>query len=418
MKKLFALLMILILTVGTLAGCAEKEDVSIAPTPEAKVEEPVTIKVAYWANAAEQKHYEFAAEGIEDVYPNIEVELQQYPTSEEFWTAIPAAIAAGNAPDVIVFSDEGNLEYIVNGSLEPLDNLIQDVGFDKSTISDSLYDGWSYNGDIYGIPMRAGTSMLSVNTKMMEDAGINKMPETIDELLEAAIKMTDAEEGVYGLCANIHEFHITQYVHAFGGDWNFGKTINSPENIEGVQFFVDLFTKHKVAVSPKELGASWDGEVFAKEKAAMSTGGPWYLGYVSETNPELKMAALPIPKGMVESQTAYSGGMSILSQSKNKKEAMEFIKYALRDESHIDLYESVKDAPSHSKIMEKYLADNPELKPVFSNMKENGMAFKYPVQTKNFAANLVSGVEEIIYKPGSKTVEELLNELQDEFGES
>lgn len=376
--------------------------------------EPVEIKVAYWANAAEQKHYEFVAAGIEKEYPNIKVVLQQYPTSEEFWTAIPTAIAAKNAPDVVILSDEGNLEFIANGSLAPIDSLIKEVDFDKSIVSDSLYKGWTYEGKLYGVPVRAGTSMLSINKKMFEKAGIDKYPETMDELLAAAKKLTTKD--VYGICANIHEFHISQYVHAFGGGWNFGKTINSPENIQGVQFFVDLYTKHKVAVTPKQIGASWDGEVFAKEKAAMSTGGPWYMGYCKETNPNLELMPLPIPKGTVESQTAYSGGMAILSASDHKKESMQFIKYALREEASINLYKNVGDAPSASAVMPAYLKENPDLKPVFENMQKVGVPFAYPVDTKNFTAELVKGIEEIIYKPGSMTVEELLNKLQDQFG--
>ncbi|MCY6369520.1 ABC transporter substrate-binding protein [Clostridium ganghwense] len=415
MKKSLKLLTALVMStmmVGSLVGCGAKNNAK--SEAKKKTNEPVEIKVAYWANSAEQKHYEFTAKGIEKEYPNIKVKLQQYPTSEEFLTAIPTAIAAHNAPDVIIFSDEGNLEYIANGTLAPLDDLIGKVGFDKNIVSPSLYKGWTYEEKLYGIPGRAGTSMLSVNKKMFENAGIKEYPKTMDEFLQDAKKLT--KDGVYGVCANIHEFHITQYVHAFGGDWNFGKTINSPENVKGVQFFVDLFTKHKVAVTPKQLGASWDGEVFAKEKAAMSTGGPWYMGYCKETNPNLEFMPLPIPKGTVDSQTAYSGGFAILEQSEHKEEAMKFIKYALRDESSVDLYKTVGDAPSAAKILPKYLDDNPQLKPVFEHMEKVGMPFAYPEDTKNFNAELVKGVEEIIYKPGSKTVKQLLDELQEKFG--
>jgi len=415
LKKLSKKVVILVLVLMLVLSFVSCENASNEETNNGSGEsEPVEIKIAYWANAAEQKHYEFVAEGIENEYPNIKVVLQQYPTSEEFWTAIPTAIAAKNAPDVVILSDEGNLEFIANGSLAPIDSLIEEVGFDKSIISDSLYKGWSYEDQLYGVPVRAGTSMLSINKKMFEEAGIEKYPETMDELLAAAKKLTTDE--VYGICASIHEFHISQYVHAFGGDWNFGKTINSPENIQGVQFFVDLYTKHGVAVTPKQIGASWDGEVFAKEKAAMSTGGPWYMGYCKETNPDLEFIPLPIPKGTVESQTAYSGGMAILSASEHKKEAMEFIKYALREEASVSLYKNVGDAPSASAVMPAYLEENPELKPVFENMQKVGVPFAYPVDTKNFTAELVKGIEEIIYKPGSLTVEELLDNLQDQFG--
>lgn len=420
-----ALSLSLLLSAG-LAGCGKENNNAATPSnqpsssaqtssePEKKVD-PVEIKFSYWANASEQKNFEFIAEGIDKVYPEVKVKLQQYPTSDEFWNAIPAAIAANTAPDVIAFSDEGNFEYIVKGTLAPLDDLIQKVGFDKSKIAPSLFKGWTYENKLYGMPYDASTSMLSINKKMFEAAGLKEYPKTMDELVAAAKAMT--KDGVYGICANIHEFHITQYAHAFGGGWGFGKSINSPENVQGVQFFVDLYKEHKVAVYPKQLAAAWDGEVFAKGKAAMSTGGPWYFGYVKEASPDMEFVAMPIPKGTVESQSAYSHGLSILSQSKNQEAAMKFISYALRDEAQLKGIEAVGYAPAVSNLMPKYIETNEQLKPIYDNIAKAGMPFAYPEETKNFSAELVKGIEEIIFKDDTTlTVQKLLDDLQAKFG--
>ncbi|MFC4302450.1 extracellular solute-binding protein [Cohnella boryungensis] len=389
---------------------------STAPSPsQEEKKDPVEVTMAYWANASEQKNFEFMVNGLERQYPEIKVVMQQYPTSDEFWKAVPAAIAAGVGPDIIAMSDEGNYEYIAKGVLEPLDEWIPQAGFDKSRIAASLYKGWTDNGKLYGIPYDSSTSMLSINKALFDKSGITKYPETMDELVELAKAMT--KDGMKGIVGSIDPFHITQYVHAFGGDWNFGKTINSPENIKGVQFFTDLFLKEKVAIAPIEVGAPWDGEVFAKEKGAMSTGGPWYVGYLKEANPNLQLIALPMPKGTVDAQSAYSHGLSILKGSKNKLEAMKVINYALRDEAQLNAIEGVGYSPAVSALLPKYLEQYPELKPVFDNMEKAGMPFAYPQETKMFNADLVKGVEEIIFKGGKKTVEELLNELQKNYGQ-
>lgn len=46
------------------------------------------------------------------------------------------------------------------------------------------------------------------------------------------------------------------------------------------------------------------------------------------------------------------------------------------------------------------------------------MPFAYPEQTKAFHADLLKGVEEIIFKQDGLTVEKLLNDLQSKYGEN
>ena len=411
-----------LLLVLTAAGCGSKSDSGdsgksasdSAGTPAKQ--ETVEVTMAYWANASEQKNFEFMVDGLEKEYPNIKVKMQMYPTSDEFWKAVPSAIAAGVGPDIIAMSDEGNYEYIKKGVLAPLDDLIGTTGFEKDRITASLYKGWTDDNKLYGIPYDSSTSMLAINKAMFEKSGITKHPETMEEVVELAKAMS--KDGVKGIIGSIDPFHITQYVHAFGGDWGFGKTINSKENIAGVQFFVDLFLKNQVAIAPIEVGAPWDGEVFSQEKGAMSTAGPWYVGHLKEANPNMEMIALPMPKGTVEAQSAYSHGLSILAGSKHKEEAMQVIKYALRDEAQLNAIEAVGYSPAVSSLLPKYLEKNPELKPVFDNMEKVGMPFAYPEQTKAFHADLLKGVEEIIFKKDGLTVEQLLNDLQSKYGEN
>ena len=340
--------------------------------------------------------------------------LQGYPTSDEFWAAIPAAIAAGVGPDVIGFSDEGNAEYMVNGVLEPLDDLLKEVGMDKSKFVPTLLNGWTYEGKLYGIPYDTSTSMLNINVDMWQKAGLGEYPKTMDELKQAAKALTKGD--VKGLAIFINEFHLTQYAHAFGGDWGNGKTIDTKENAAGLQFVVDLF-KEGLAITPKQLAASWDGEAFAKGKVAISTGGPWYIGYLKEASPDLKHVGIPMPKGTVDAQSAYSHGFSVTKQSKSKLAAMKLIDYMTRDEAQLKGIENVGYVPAVQTLVSEYIKSSPEfMKGVMDNMAKNGKPFAYPPETKNFNADLCSGMEEIIFVKDTKfTVETLLKGLQDKY---
>jgi multiple sugar transport system substrate-binding protein len=50
-----------------------------------------------------------------------------------------------------------------------------------------------------------------------------------------------------------------------------------------------------LAVNPKDLGLSWDGEVFAAGKCAMTTGGSWYIGMMKKAAPNTKYDIIPMP---------------------------------------------------------------------------------------------------------------------------
>ena len=435
-KQWLALTMALVLCLGILAGCgdsgtttpagttpadtapADNAPADSAPPPApapAPADEIVELKMAYWANAAEEAYFQSMSAGIESEYPNIRITHQVFPSSADFWTTIPVAIAAGTGPDIIAFSDEGNAEYMANGVLAPLEGLFDPVGFDKAKFLPSLWSGWTYDGNIYGVPYDTSTSMLSINKAMMDAAGLTGIPETMDELLEWAKAMTTGD--TYGICIWLMEFHLSQFVHAFGGGWGNGRTIDTPENERGLQFVVDLFTVHNVAITPQEAGAAWDGETFSRGASAMSTGGPWYVGFLADAAPDLDFIAVPIPTGTVARQSAYSHGFSVTASSNYQYEAMQAIKYMTRDEIQIVGIDQVGYCPAVESLIPQYVDSMPLLQPIYANLGSNGTPFSYPVQTVEFTAELAAGMEELIFNPGSGlTVKALLTDLQQRFG--
>lgn len=398
-----------------MSSAAEESTAADTSAKETLKADPVVVKFSYWANGAEQKNFEFATEGVDKVYPQIKVVLQGYPSSDEFWAAVPTSIAAGVGPDVIGFSDEGNSDYMVNGALEPLDDLIKEVGMDKSKFVPTLFNGWTYEGKLYGIPYDTSTSMMCINTKMWEEAGLKDYPKTMDEFKAAAILLTKGD--VKGICIRLMNFHITQYTHAFGGDWGNGSTIDTKENAAGMNFIVELF-KEGLMITSQQLSTAWEGEAFAKGKVAMATGGPWFIGYTKEANPDMTMVGIPIPKGTTDSQSAYSHGFSITKMSKSKLGAMELINYMTRDEAQIKGIENVGYVPAVQSLLPSYITSVPNyMKMVMDNLSLNGKAFAYPPASKGFDSDLTKGMEEICLssKP-ALTVEQLLKDLQAKYG--
>lgn len=343
----------------------------------------------------------------------VEIVPEYYPSEEEMWKMLPAQIVSGAAPDLIGLNNEGVLELIVNGTLTPLDDLIEKAGFPISELDASNVNGWRYKGDLFSIPYTTTVSGLAVNMTLLKKAGIENPPSTMDELVKAAVAVTDKEKGVYGVCVNLHEYHITQYVHAQGGSWNYGNHLLNGNNEAGLNFIVDLFDKYHVAATPAQLGYKGDTDAFASGKFAMTTAGPWYIPALREMNLDFEWVVVPIPAGTVQRSTVYGWGLCILDSCKHKEAAMQAVSAMLSEESYKYLAEVRGDIPAMTKFVPRYEELYPEMKVVMQTAKD-GIGFEYPAAANRFKSDLVTGMEAIIFHRGNQTVENLLQKMEDD----
>ena len=312
--------------------------------------------MGFWGTAQDLKIYQDAADSISEQYPNIELKIKQYPSSDQFWNALPGEIAAKVAPDFIKISNEGALEYINKGLFAPLDELIKTTGVDMGKFNKAASDIWKVDGKVYGVPNSSSPAMFFINEEMWKNAGLGAYPTTWDEVQAAAKKLTTKD--VYGITINLDPYHITNYVKSFGGGWGNGNTINSPENVKGLQTIFDMYNDG-VAVTPKSLGYGWDGEVFSNGKSAMTTGGHWYKSFLKDAAPNMKYAVVPVPKGTVNGSTMISDAYVVLDDAQNKEAALQAAYYMTNEKVQMDFLNLGYNS-SLSSLSDKYFEVNPE----------------------------------------------------------
>ena len=188
--------------------------------------------------------------------------------------------------------------------------------------------------------------------------------------------------------------------------------------MQGLQFLVNLFLKDKSAAAAKQLGASWDGEAFAKGTVAFSTGGPWYIGYMATSGPGVDYQLMPIPASTPGKSimVTYGGGLSIFADVDRKAAAMQLIQYLVRDQAMaLMVTGSLQYLPAKTKYMNEYLRVVPKFAPL-RNGFFHGMPLGYPPKVTEFEAALVQGFEQLVFQPGQGTVKQLLDSLQGQFG--
>ncbi|CAM3598029.1 ABC transporter substrate-binding protein [Marinicrinis lubricantis] len=404
------LVLCLALIVGLTACGGNNTNENAGNNSGASGQEDVTITMGFWGTAQDLQVYQQAADAISETYPHITLNIKQYPSSEQFWNILPGEIAAGVAPDFIKISNEGAFEYINKGLFTALDEYIEPAGIDMSVYPESSMNIWQVDGKQYGIPNSDMPAMFFINEDMWQEAGLGDYPTTWDEVEAAAKTLT--KDGVYGLITNIDAFHITNYAKSYGGGWGNGETINSPENVQALEQIMDMY-KEGIAVTPKTLGYGWDGEVFANEQGAMSTGGYWYKGYLADANPDLNYVAIPVPQGTTAGSTMSSDAYVVLKDAKNKTAALQAAYYMTNEEVQTKFME-LGFNPALKTLSPKYFEQNPEFKAIEPSL-ETSSDFGYPVDTKKFTDELVKQVEAVILGGSDKSAKEILDSVQAQF---
>jgi multiple sugar transport system substrate-binding protein len=390
-----------------------------AVPPTATPAPPVKVTFGYEPSGNIQKYYDAVLASAPQDLPGITVVPVVYPTYDAELSQLPNQFAAGTAPNVIRWDNAAPwTEYATAGVLLPLQDLVKQTKIDLSAFPKALVDGWTLDGKLYAIPTYLQNSAFVYNLDLLGQAGITTMPTSMQEVRQAAMAVKQ-KTGKAGLVILPALFHLHQYVLAFGGGWNYGHTIDSPQNEAGLQFLVDMFVKDGTAATASQLGASWDGEALSQNKAAMSDGGPWYIGFMKSAAPNVKYSLVPIPTSTAGQSfvVTYGGGYSVSASSKDPPAVMKLVEFLSTDAAQKAIITTnLGFVPAMSKFLPDYVAVTPEYAAFTESVLSQGRTLDYPPKVSEFETDLLAGFEQLVFKPGTTTVPEVLQSLASKYG--
>jgi len=102
-------------------------------------------------------------------------------------------LVAGTPPDVINTQGALGLEYAAQGALLDLTPRLKAEAAVATRFNADYLSNWSYEGSNYMLPFYITKTLLFFNKPMLEKAGLSGPPQSFDQLLEAAQKMTSGE---------------------------------------------------------------------------------------------------------------------------------------------------------------------------------------------------------------------------------
>jgi len=333
------------------AACSSDSGGGGGGSSESGSGEPVTLEFWAFGEGGIGSFLATLEQGFEAKYPNVDVNITNYPESN-YGVKLDTAIAAGKTPDLIVFPDALQAR---EGLIMPLDDMVKQYNIDLSGYVPAVVDGGledalgcGYQGKLYCLGSYAGSTQMLYNKDMFDAAGIPYPaawpPMTPERFVEIACQLTDAANGVWGGAASDPLAYLP-FDMMFSAD---GKTatgyVNGPEFVNQMNVLANGYKQGCLPSSnvldPWEQGRDF----FAKGQLAMVITDFQDLDKVENAGINYGATAPPTPAGVTPYFFVWSDNVGIMADTDHPKEAEDFVDYVATEGQKLR-YQTSGDMP-------------------------------------------------------------------------
>ena len=272
--------------------------------------------------------------------PGITVTLVSGPYSATRDQIVVGA-ASGTLSDVVGLDGAWVNGLNKQGAITDMGPLMDGASYDRSQIADIVQLG----GKSVMFPLASFVYPVFVNLDIAASAGVDTMPSTRSEFIDAAAKMTDADKNQYG-------WVLPLSLQSPGGiqndvmSWNWasgnsmlkdGKPdLENPNVIETLEFIKSM--DDAGVISPGIFAKKEQDKVeeFVNGRVGMMISSLAHINLIRERNPDLNfgISAIPAVDGYdgARGLPYASWGIGISDSTENKEEAWKLVEYLMSPE--------------------------------------------------------------------------------------
>ncbi|HML21965.1 MAG TPA: extracellular solute-binding protein [Aggregatilinea sp.] len=272
-----------------------------------------------------------------------EIEVTQEPQNwGEIYTKAPAAIAAGNAPDMLFAIPDFTPILKDLGAVQPVEDFVAELDAEHPFYP-AMVEQYTYDDHTWAVPLYNMAQNMWYRKSVLEAAGI-EVPTTWDEWLAAAEALTTDEQYGVGLPAAknlytdqvVYDFMIgagASEIYNDDGSLRF----NNPETVEAYDMYNQLL-QYSPADSPNWAWGEAEA-CFANATCAMVIQFTVISTYDTQAEgdaADLGVAPIPYKEGVEDPGTiAYANAVMLLTDDPAKQEAAKtFISWLLQPENY------------------------------------------------------------------------------------
>ncbi|MBE0451255.1 MAG: extracellular solute-binding protein [Clostridia bacterium] len=349
MKKITSLLLVFMLLIGMLAGCAKTETpdapavtpVVSEPAAEPVVEnEPVTLRIyAQYSDDDTKVPYDYAVEQLAIDYPHVTLELDIQ--AQDDGQKLQTYAATGNLPDIFQVGLSQIETFKESGNIMILDDVAKSTGFLDRAHPSAENIIYNEDGHIYAFPYAGNELVLWYYNKALFEEFDVKVPETYEELL-TAIETFKANNIVpmsifakeKWITTAMYDVFATRFDPAGITKLDSGESKASEEAYtKAAETLNELVKAGMFADGATNTNYDQAAALFYEGKAAMFLNGQWEIaGSAEKLGENADWMWYPVMPGYEGNQYALSGGgapggYAVNPNSKHKELAAEVAAY-------------------------------------------------------------------------------------------
>jgi multiple sugar transport system substrate-binding protein len=400
---------------------------ALATSTQISAQEEVTLEFSQWW---EPELPEGAFRGLMDEFeaqnPGIKVELISGPYASTKEQVVAGAVA-GTMSDVVGLDGAWVSDFVKQGSLANLTELMTGAGYDDSELASQI----QLNGGTYMIPVVNFVYPVFVNLDLLEKAGIASPPTTRTEFADAATKLTDKDNNVYGWVLPLSmeqpngiQNDVMSWLWASGGSMmKDGMPDLSNDGVRGtVEYIKGLWDAGVISPGSFTMKEQDKVEEFTNGRVGMMVDSLAHVNLIRENNPDLKFAitALPAEDGYTGKRGLpyASWGIGVSANSEHQSEAWKLVQFLMSKETNTTLSSIAHAFPGNINATPDYVESDESFKAAFEVFKTGYLANEFtglPV-----AEDLMRSFDEQFqpYLDGSQSLDDTLNNAQTAWSEN
>ena len=418
-KGVVSLFLAIVMLAAIVTGCAPVAEPA-APAAESGGE-AVTLEFSqWWEPELPEGAFRALMDEFEAQNPGIKVELISgpYSTTKE---QVVAGAAAGTMSDVVGLDGAWVSDFVKQGSLASLTDLMAQAGYDDSGLAAQIQLG----GATYMIPVVNFVYPVFVNLDLMATAGIENPPTTRTEFADAAAKLTDAASNVYGWVLPLSlelpngiQNDVMSWVWASGGSMmKDGKPdLGNADVREAMEYIKGLYDAGVVAPGAFSMKEPDKVTEFTNGRVGMMIDSLAHINMIREQTPDLNFAITALP-----AKDDYTGkrglpyaswGIGVAANSAHQAEAWKLVEFLMSAEVNSKLSSIANAFPGNVNSTPDFVQTDELFGAAFDVFKEGYLANEFvglPV-----AEELMRSFEEQFqaYLDGSQSLDDTLNNAQ------
>jgi multiple sugar transport system substrate-binding protein len=339
------------------------------------------VRFMVTGDPAEKAAYEQLVASFEQGHPAIDVEIQHIPSASEYRKRLVADFAAGTPADVVLLNYRRYASFAARGVLQPLGPyLARSLTVRSTDFYTEALKPFYWRGVLTCIPQNLSSLAVYYNKQLFDQAGVAYPAAdwTWDDFLATARTLTRDSDGdgradQYGAGLEPTLIRAAPFIWQNGGELVFNPdaptrlSLDKPEALEALQWFIDLQLVHQV-VPPLVEAESEELEArFMNGRLAMYFDSRRAVPTLREIT-AFDWDVAPLPRGRQVANVLHADAYCLPAASQNKDAAWALIEYANSETGQTVIAATGRTVPSLRPVAESRAFLDPGAKPANSRV--------------------------------------------------